>query len=83
MRKPTPQPFESRLTGIEIAEEITKPDQSVGGLSERDGVREYIALMALELAALAKKQDSGFLAYLLNLAFVEANSSKVRISYRS
>jgi hypothetical protein len=63
-----------------IAQEIEKRDQARRNCSERDNIREYIASMAVELAALAKKQDAGFLAHLLNLAVDEAKSSKVRIA---
>lgn len=78
MRKTNRRPFKSDLLGMGIAQEIEKLDQAACRCSERENVREYIASMALELATLAKKQDAGFLAYLLSLAVAEAKSSKVR-----
>ncbi len=79
MRKSSLQQFDSRGLDGGIAEAIKNEDDSAIGLARQDGVREYIASMAMELSTLAKEQDAGFLAYLLGLAVAEAKATKARV----
>jgi hypothetical protein len=79
MRKSTRRHFDSSGPDGGTAEAILISDDSAGRQVQQDGVRDYIASMALELSALAKEQDAGFLAYLLGLAVAEAKAVKARV----
>lgn len=45
----------------------------------QEGILEYIEIMTAQLSSIAKDQGQGFLAHLLNLAVLEAQSAKTRV----
>ena len=47
------------------------------GASQRD-VSDYVAGMALELRTLCKNNDLSYLAYLLEIVFIEASEQSLR-----
>jgi hypothetical protein len=48
-------------------------DQLLVPVLERPDVCQYVADMALELRSLCKEHDAKYLAYLLEIVFIEAN----------
>lgn len=48
-------------------------DELLAPTLERPDVCQYVADMALELRSLCKEHDAKYLAYLLEIVFIEAN----------
>ena len=52
----------------------------VGAEASRAEVSNYVADMALELRSMCKQNDLGYLAYLMEIVFIEATEQSTRIN---